>query len=71
MGFLKGVDDSVPRMAYTVPEAARSLGISVSSLRRQIRAGNLFSLHIGNVVRVPAWALEGYTRATDRGERSA
>jgi excisionase family DNA binding protein len=58
MGFLTGVDDSVPRTAYTVPEAARSLGISVSSLRRQIRAGNLLCVRIGNLVRVPAWVLE-------------
>ncbi len=69
--MLQGVDDRIPRVAYTIEEAARALGISASSLRRQIRAERLQILRIGGLVRIPVWALEQYARQSDHLKQSA
>jgi excisionase family DNA binding protein len=71
MGTVSGVDDRPERVAWTIREAARALGISVSSVRRQIGAGHLPILRIGVSVRVPDWALQEYTRRAERPEQSA
>ena len=66
MSTVRGVDDRSERVAWTTQEAARALHISVSSVRRQIRAGNLPILRIGVAVRIPDWALREYTRRAER-----
>lgn len=46
------------RLAYSVPEAAALIGISASSLHRQIRAGAVPHVRIGRRIVVPRQALE-------------
>jgi excisionase family DNA binding protein len=69
--MIQGLDDRVPRLAFTVDEAARALGVSASSVRRQIRSGNLTVVRVGALVRIPAWALDAYTRPADHSKQSA
>lgn len=46
--------DRAPRDAYSVSEVARRLGVSPLTVRRQIAAGKLPSVRIGDRVLVPA-----------------
>ncbi len=43
---------SSPPTAVTLPEAAQRLGVSVSTLRRRIRAGDLPVVRVGRAVRI-------------------
>ena len=45
------------RLAYTIPEAAKALGIHVQTLRRYVKHGILPSVRIGGRVLIPAEAL--------------
>jgi excisionase family DNA binding protein len=69
--MIQGVDDRIRWVAFTIGEAAHSLGISASSVRRQIRTGQITVLRIGGLVRVPAWALDEYTHRAVHSKLSA
>lgn len=43
--------------AVSIPEAARRLGVSVSTVRRQIRAREIPSFRVGSQVRIRASAI--------------
>ena len=45
-------------LAYTVPEAAKLLGLHPSRLYRLGRAGDIDAIHLGRTVRIPRPALE-------------
>jgi excisionase family DNA binding protein len=61
--MIQGIDDRIPRVAYTIAEAAQALTISPRTIRRVIRRGELRVLYIGRAVRIPLVELEAYTRA--------
>jgi len=42
----------VPRLAYTYQEAAEALGVSESTIKRQVKCGNLETLDLGRSRRV-------------------
>lgn len=46
--------DKAPRDAYSVAEVARRLGVAELTVRRQISAGKLPSIRLGDRVLVPA-----------------
>ena len=46
------------RLAYSIAEAAQQLGVSQSTLRREIKAGRLEVARIGRRVLVKAASLE-------------
>lgn len=56
----QAADTLVPRTAYTVEEAAQSLGCSRAHLYRAIAAGSLVSIKIGRLRRIPVQALEAF-----------
>lgn len=43
-----------PRLAYTLPEVAKALGISADTIRRAVRRGDIEAKVIGGVKLVPA-----------------
>lgn len=57
-------------LAYTKPQAAGALGISVRHLEREIRAGRLSVVKIGRSVRVPREELEAYIRTRTTRHRT-
>jgi excisionase family DNA binding protein len=52
-----------PRVAYTVPEAARSLAICEAIAWKLVKSGELRSFKIGNSRRIPASALDEFVEA--------
>lgn len=54
--------DVLPRTAYTVHEAAASLGLSYRQCLGLCRTGQLGSFRAGRYVRVPAAALDEFAR---------
>ena len=48
----------VPRICYSVREAAEALGISEWLVREECRQNNIFSVKIGGRTVIPLWALE-------------
>ena len=57
-----------PLHCYTVAEAARLLGIGPDTLRKEIRAGTLGHVLLGeNATRVPRWAIEERQRRDGSG----
>ena len=44
--------------AYTVQEAADLLRVSYNTVRRQIKAGNIYAVKIGNCYRIPRPEIE-------------
>ena len=57
----------LPPALAPVPEAARLMNVSESTVRRQIRAGTLPAIRVGNSVRVDVGALR--TRTDDEVAR--
>jgi excisionase family DNA binding protein len=50
--------EPVERLTYTVPEAARKLGIGVNSAYKAATTGDLPTVRIGDRILVPRVALE-------------
>lgn len=48
-------------IAYRIPDAAEAIGVSAATLRREIRAGRIRTVHIGRRVVVPASELHRIT----------
>jgi excisionase family DNA binding protein len=46
------------KLAFTIDETAAALGVSPSTVKRQIKAGAIPAVRYGRTVRVPAHALE-------------
>ena len=46
--------DAPPRTGYTIPEVARSIGISAQQLRRLVNRGEVEAKVIGGVKLIPA-----------------
>lgn len=51
---------AVPRSALSVDEAARTVGVSPKTIRRDISAGRLAAVRIGDRVLIPIRALEAW-----------
>lgn len=49
-----------PRPLYTINEVCKALQVSRSTLYRVLKSGQLFSVHVGKQVRIPAEALDAY-----------
>jgi excisionase family DNA binding protein len=49
-----------PKLLYSAPEAARSLGIGRTTLAQEIASGRLHSVKVGRRRLVPASALDEY-----------
>lgn len=59
--------DGVPSIyMYTVPELARILRVSGTTVRREIVSGNLVGIRVGKCFRVPERALYDYL---ERGQQ--
>lgn len=54
----------LPRIAYTVPEVAASLGLSETETYRLVRNGQIASRKVGRRVLIPAKAIEDFMAAT-------
>ncbi len=52
-----------PPLLLPIPDAAKLLGVSISTIRRQVRAGELPSRHIGRSVRIDIAKCHGITAA--------
>ena len=48
----------IPRICYSVREAAAALGISEWLMREECRQNKIFSIKVGGRTLVPLWALE-------------
>ncbi len=48
----------IPRICYSIREAAEAMGISEWLMREECRQNNIFSVKIGGRTLVPLWALE-------------
>ena len=60
--------DYTPRLMLTIADAARRLSIGRSSCYRLITSGEIQSVHIGKLHRVPVDSLvEFVSRCTERG----
>ncbi|WP_315096006.1 helix-turn-helix domain-containing protein [uncultured Cellulomonas sp.] len=60
--------DHTPRLMLTVADAARRLSIGRSSCYRLISSGEIQSVHIGKLHRVPVDSLVAFvSRCTERG----
>jgi excisionase family DNA binding protein len=53
----------IPRLAFSIAEAAAALGLGEHSIRVLIDAGTLETLRVGNRVIIPAWSLEQFVKA--------
>ena len=54
--------ERMERLAYRIPEAAETLGISRSKVYQLIDSGDLPAIRIGQTLRVPAEALRNWIR---------
>jgi excisionase family DNA binding protein len=54
--------NEVERLLYTTEEAAAALGIGVTKLKELIRSGDLRSVKVGALRRVPVSALQEYVQ---------
>ncbi len=59
------------RLLLTVEEAARRLGIGRSLAWRLVRRGDLPSIRLGRLVRIPGRALEDWIGQETRGDACA
>ena len=50
--------DEVVRLAYSMPEAARSLGVSLATIKILVSQGKLRTVRVGRRVLIPTSALE-------------
>lgn len=63
---------SAKKLVLTLDETAEVLGVSVSSVQRQIKAGRIPAVYWGRSVRVPVKGLErAIEEQTVRGEAAA
>lgn len=62
------MDTTTERLLLTVEEAARRLGIGRSLAWRLVRDGELPSVRLGRLVRVPERALEDWLKRRMRGD---
>ena len=60
--MIQEIDDRIPRVVYTIEEAAQVLTVSPRTIRRVIGRGELRPLYIGRAVRIPVIVLEEYVR---------
>ena len=60
--MIQGIDDRIPRVAYTIVEAAAALAVSPRTVARMLKRGDLRPFYIGRSVRVLVADLEAYTR---------
>jgi excisionase family DNA binding protein len=58
--MIQGLDDRIPRVAYTIEEAAQALAVSARTVHRAIRRSELRAIHIGRSVRIAVAELESY-----------
>jgi excisionase family DNA binding protein len=58
---VEAVRQALPPALVTMPEAARLLGLSVRTVRRQVKAGKLPSCRVGRGVRVDLASLKPLT----------
>ncbi len=50
------------KLAFTIPEVAASLGISVWLVKKEIYGGRLASVKIGRRTVIPRWVLEEWLK---------
>jgi excisionase family DNA binding protein len=66
---------ALPPTLASIPEAAAHLGVSIATMRRRVRAGDVPSLRVGRSVRVDVGALQAVdvhdVEALARAARSA
>ena len=55
----------VERLAYTVPEAARALGVHSNTVRNWIMEGRIRITRIGRLVRIPSQELHRLVQNAD------
>lgn len=55
--------DTIERLTYTIPDAARALGISERSVYNRIYDGTLARVRVGRRVLIPAAALRAMAGA--------
>lgn len=55
-----GAEPFGDRLALTVPESARALGLSVGTVRSLLRRGDLSSISFGRATRITVRALSAY-----------
>ena len=48
----------IPRICYSVREAAEAMGISEWLMREECRLNHIYSFKIGGRLLIPVWALE-------------
>jgi excisionase family DNA binding protein len=51
------------RLAYSLPQTAEALGVSISTIERAVRAGDLPSFTLGRRRLIPADALAAWVRS--------
>ncbi len=61
--MIQGVDNRVPRVAYTIEDAAAALAVSPRTVMRMLKRGDLRPFYIGRSVRILVADLKAYTRA--------
>ncbi|HLZ24741.1 MAG TPA: helix-turn-helix domain-containing protein [Ktedonobacterales bacterium] len=64
------VTQPVPKMMLTVDEAGAALGLKRWKINTLIRSGDLHSLKVGKLRRIPVWALETFVHQQPYGERA-
>ena len=65
----RGPEGQVP-IAVDLPQAAKMLGVSVRTVRREINRGHLRALRIGRVWRVRIGELDAYLRRLEKRQDS-
>jgi excisionase family DNA binding protein len=55
-----------PQVLLTVEEAAKALAVSRTMIFQLIRTGQLITVRIGRLRRVPTWAIEDFARGDPR-----
>ncbi len=51
--------EAAPRLLLTIPEAARQLSVGRTTLYAMLKSGELFSVTVGRLRRIPIDSLEG------------
>lgn len=54
--------EPVQRYAYTVREAAQSVGIGSTRMGDLVRAGRIRAVHVGKRILIPRWAIEEFLK---------
>lgn len=64
------ITQPVPKLMLTVDEAGAALGLKRWKINTLIRSGDLHSLKVGKLRRIPVWALETFVHQQPYGERA-